>query len=445
VTAITTATGYTWNLPSGYTITSGSGTNSITVQVGTNPQSGTISVTPYSATGTGCTSSITVSTSDCSNTNYYQTKNNYTGDWASASSWVNKNETWAVVPPPSNPVNSQTLTINGYITLNGTLRTAGTQQYICDTLVVTGDFLADNPTLTVGSSGLLIVLGDYKGLSGTVQNGGRVVVVGDFEKQGSNTMSTGTYYLFDPTPTITNPVSGFTYGDETTLQTNDPDLYDFLATLCSSPISAGTIAADQSICGSGDPVAFTEATSATTGSTYQWYSSTTSPRTWAAISSATSATYDPSTLSATTYFVRKAKKGFCSATSNELTVTIKPLPNLAGQQTSTPVAYCKSKGVPITISGTGLADGSYTVNYTLTGANAQAATDASMTVSGGSKQGTFLSSVLSNLGSTTVTINSVTLDGCTTNTVSGDSSIKIDSTFKIDVPTPSVYRKANAE
>ncbi len=56
VPAITDATGYTWTLPSGATITSGSGTRSVTIFYGSGASSGVLSVKGNNACGSGSTS-----------------------------------------------------------------------------------------------------------------------------------------------------------------------------------------------------------------------------------------------------------------------------------------------------------------------------------------------------------------------------------------------------
>ncbi|MGN6647470.1 MAG: hypothetical protein ACTHJT_13195, partial [Cytophaga sp.] len=60
IPAVTYATTYTWTLPTGATITSGAGTNSITASFGT--ASGTVTVRPENACGVGLTSSLSVTT-----------------------------------------------------------------------------------------------------------------------------------------------------------------------------------------------------------------------------------------------------------------------------------------------------------------------------------------------------------------------------------------------
>lgn len=59
-TAVTNATSYTWSLPSGYTVTAGSGTNSITVSVAANAASGSVTVTPSNPCNTGTSSAAFV-------------------------------------------------------------------------------------------------------------------------------------------------------------------------------------------------------------------------------------------------------------------------------------------------------------------------------------------------------------------------------------------------
>jgi len=53
VAAVTNATNYTWSLPSGFNIATGSGTNVITVNVSGSASSGNVSVTPSNTCGSG--------------------------------------------------------------------------------------------------------------------------------------------------------------------------------------------------------------------------------------------------------------------------------------------------------------------------------------------------------------------------------------------------------
>lgn len=79
---------------------------------------------------------------------------------------------------------------------------------------------------------------------------------------------------------------------------------------------------------------------------------------------------------------------------------------------------CLGDSVVITYSGTGLDDGNYDITYTLTGDNAMAETNATITVTDGVAQFTVLASSLTEVGTTTFTITSATntLTTCTNTT-----------------------------
>lgn len=104
-------------------------------------------------------------------------------------------------------------------------------------------------------------------------------------------------------------------------------------------VTSGTIAANQTICSGGDPVAFSQ-TVAATGSnlTYQWQSSTDNI-TFANISGATSVTYDAATLTQTTWFRRitisTVNGKECNAISNTLQVIVNSINpgSISGNQT----------------------------------------------------------------------------------------------------------------
>ncbi|KFC58788.1 hypothetical protein FEM08_24360 [Flavobacterium gilvum] len=106
-------------------------------------------------------------------------------------------------------------------------------------------------------------------------------------------------------------------------------------TVTPNPITPGVIAGSQTKCGPFDPDPFTSTTDgSSTGIgviSYQWQISTNGCEgPWTNIPGATSATYDPSTVSATTNYRRVATSTLngvmCSANSNCLTVTPGELP-----------------------------------------------------------------------------------------------------------------------
>ncbi|MEO5571422.1 MAG: reprolysin-like metallopeptidase [Bacteroidia bacterium] len=108
VSAITNATNYTWSLPSGASITAGSGTNAITVNFTTGASSGTVSVFGSNAncTGTASSKSLTV------NPLPTVTANNVSGcaGTSIALSGTPAGGTWSVANPYSGPSTSYTHT-----------------------------------------------------------------------------------------------------------------------------------------------------------------------------------------------------------------------------------------------------------------------------------------------------------------------------------------------
>lgn len=111
----------------------------------------------------------------------------------------------------------------------------------------------------------------------------------------------------------------------------------------------------------------------------------------------------------------------CSSVSYPITITITSFINLTGFNTSASGA-CTGSYSTVTLATSSLPNDTYTVNYTLSGANTQAATNATMIVSGGNT-GTFNTSTLSNPGATTITINSLSSGVCASSPVSGNTAV----------------------
>ena len=112
-------------------------------------------------------------------------------------------------------------------------------------------------------------------------------------------------------------------------------------------------------------------------------------------------------LTTATHYYASQTENSCESTLRlDVTVTINTSPNLTGL-TTTASDVCQTNLSVVTLGTTSLPNGTYTVNYTLTGTNTQGATNESMTVSGGSNGGTFNTPTLSTAGATTVTINSL--------------------------------------
>ncbi|GAA4502202.1 hypothetical protein GCM10023172_25230 [Hymenobacter ginsengisoli] len=129
-------------------------------------------------------------------------------------------------------------------------------------------------------------------------------------------------------------------------------------------LTAGTIAADQTICAGATPAPLTSATSPSGGTgsfTYQWESSPNNT-TWTAISGATSADYAPGPLTATTYFRRQVSSGAC-ATSPSNVVMITVLPALVAGTIGTDQTVCPGSAPAPLTSTAGASGGTGTFAY----------------------------------------------------------------------------------
>jgi gliding motility-associated-like protein len=92
-------------------------------------------------------------------------------------------------------------------------------------------------------------------------------------------------------------------------------------------VTAGTIAADQTVCAGSPAAPLTSGAPATGGTgtfTYQWEASIDNGITWASINGATSETYAPGVLTAPTLFRRQVASGACTAVSNPVAITLVP-------------------------------------------------------------------------------------------------------------------------
>lgn len=237
---------YSWSGPNSF---SGTG-SSQSIPGATAAMKGYYVLTVFNDEGCSTSDSVFVDipSSTCCSGESYISRDNYSGNWNDVTTWATPDEAWRPLPPPSDPVNSQPICINGYVTLNSDLNLTGSTMKICDTLVVTGNLTLWNPTLTVEPTGVLIVLGDLvgdvNGSNGSVTNNGRIVFAGEFDKNSGKSISgSGDVYVFDDTPNA----PGYTpTGDETTLASNDPDLDNFVSGLLggSCSVSASAVAID---------------------------------------------------------------------------------------------------------------------------------------------------------------------------------------------------------
>jgi gliding motility-associated-like protein len=154
------------------------------------------------------------------------TRDNFTGNWNDNLSWIDGSS-------PGFSVNNKDLENYGFISLRGNFNLKDGTIHIHDTLIVYGNFtLLQGSDLTVDNGGIVIIFGDFLSDNKVQINpGGYLLVTGNFEMQGADNQASikndGNVFIFDDTPQIITP-SG--YGDKSEI-INDP-INDFYNNLC---------------------------------------------------------------------------------------------------------------------------------------------------------------------------------------------------------------------
>ena len=186
-------------------------------------------------------------------------RDNYTGAWETPTTW---DPAWT---SPQTILSGFDVTINGYITLSGSLSFSGTANNLIvnDTLVIIGNLtLSNNSKLTVNDNGILIIRGDLVfDNQSIVKADGYLVVTRNLIKNGSKIQGSfigndnpfkvfiaGTLLPVDITnnnlaypvlntvlpTTITYPNSTYGYGNMADIM-NDPNIYLFFQNTCGTP------------------------------------------------------------------------------------------------------------------------------------------------------------------------------------------------------------------
>ncbi|MGG8495385.1 beta strand repeat-containing protein, partial [Tenacibaculum sp. TC6] len=157
------------------------------------------------------------------------------------------------------------------------------------------------PIVSASAVASTICNGDNIELTATFTSGGTSTSASSWSWTGPNGFTSTNE---DP---IINGASSLASGIYTVTVTDNNGCTntDTVAITVQDVVSAGAIAADQTICNGGDPVAFTSSTDGSGSGTisYKWESST-DGTTWNIIAGATGATYDSGALTTTTQFRR---------------------------------------------------------------------------------------------------------------------------------------------
>jgi gliding motility-associated-like protein len=191
------------------------------------------------------------------NSQSYSSRDNYTGDWLTPTTW---NPVWE---EPQTDISGYNIIINGYISVNGSLsfRSSASNLIINDTLVIKGNLsLGSNNDMTVADNGIVIVLGNLSfGNQTIVAANGYLIVADSLTKQSSIlqgaftsnddpvkvflgeavssvllSVNNANYPVLNCTEPITIPYlnSNCSYGNNTDLQ-SDP-IISFFQNICSA-------------------------------------------------------------------------------------------------------------------------------------------------------------------------------------------------------------------
>jgi hypothetical protein len=216
------------------------------------------------------------------------------------------------------------------------------------------------------------------------------------------------------------------------------NLYTFLQAIA---LSVSTPLSEQETCEAQDAIFTAKAiatilpttplTIASTNIAYKWQLSTDGGTNFSDISGETGVVASGTSVSLTLSGVTESMNGniYKIIFSNEATacveeteavLTVNSTPDLSGLIT-TATDVCAGEVSVVTISTTSLPNGTYTINYTLSGANTQSATDETMIVSSGNS-GTFNTVALTEAGTTNLVINSIRLNTCASIASSGNTA-----------------------
>jgi gliding motility-associated-like protein len=276
-------------------------------------------------------------------TTTYSTKNNYTGNWETPSSW---SPIWNA---PLTASFSFNITINGYISCIGPLIFSGASDTLCvnDTLVVYGDLtLGNNSTLKINKNGILIVWGNLNAGNQTkIEANGYGIVTGNYNNSGAGTqgsfisynspteifvggaiqagLDTNLFPVFNCPGSSPYHSSHCSYGNMTDLL-NDP-IHSFFQSTCHlTAANAGTDQTGAAMCGL---TATTLSGNTPTVGSGLW---SIQSGTGGTISAATNPSSTFSGTAGTTYVLRwTISNAACTDSYDEVTIAFPPAPTTA--------------------------------------------------------------------------------------------------------------------
>ena len=218
----------------------------------------------------------------------------------------------------------------------------------------------------------------------------------------------------------------------------------------SSSASAGTIGSNQSVCSGTTPALLTSVTDATGSGavTYQWQSSTDNT-TWADIAGATSSTFQPPSLTTTTFYRRVSSSGAGTATTSSVQITVIPLPTVTISSNATNNSISAGQSVTFTSSVTN--GNSTTYQWQINGTDVNGATGATFTtttLSQGDVITVVISSCAAPVTSNSITITVITVTGLkvpTLFTPNGDGNNDVFYLLLDNTPTSIDFKVLNIQ
>jgi len=363
ISTVSNATGYTWTVPSGATITAGSGTNSITVTMGTATGSVTVTPTNTCGNGTAATASITVNptvtptvtasssaTTICAGTSITLTASPTNQGAAPTYQW--KKGGTAIAGATNSTFTTTTAANNDSytVTLTSNATCASTTTVTSSAVVITVN-PAVTPTVTASSSATTICAGTSITLTAAPTNQGTTPTYQ--WKKGGTAIAGATSSTYTTTSAANNDSYTVTMTSNATCP-SPASVTSNAVVITVNPTITPTVTASSSattIC-AGTSITLTAApTNQGTAPTYQWKKGGT------AIASATSSTFTTTTAANNdSYTVTMTSNATCpspaSVTSSAVVITVNPTVTPTVTASSSATTICAGTSITLTAAPT---------------------------------------------------------------------------------------------
>jgi hypothetical protein len=396
ITTVAGATSYTWSLPTGATIESGSGTSSISVNYASTATSGNVIVTPVGTCGNGTASppfAVTVNTIPV-------TPGSIDGPAAPCASAT---ATYSVIPVTGATFYNWTLPggWSGSSNSSNITATPGSSGTITVSASNTcGTSTAQSLSVTVGQAPA--TPGSISGSTSVCGSGNIIYSVTAVSGANSYNWTLPNGWSGSSTSNSITATPGNAGGNITVSATNTcgtSAVQSLSVTVGQSPVTPGSISGPASVCGSGNVTYSVPAVSGATS--YNW----TLPGGWSGSSTSASITLTPGNTGGNITVSATNTCGTSAAQS--LSVTVGQGPSTPGS-ISGPASVCGPGSVTYSVSAI---NGATSYNWTLPGGWSGSSTSNSITVTPGNSGGNITVSATNNCGTSGVQTLAVIIGG----------------------------------